>query len=40
MDSYKNTEIDTDVDYSSIRVDNEIKEASISLYKICCCFTG
>ena len=28
MDGYKNTEIDTDVDYSSIRVDNEIEEAS------------
>ena len=40
MDSYQNTEIDTDVDYSSIRVDNEIKEASISSYKICCCFIG
>ena len=28
IDSYKNTEIDTDVDYNSIRVDNEIEEAS------------
>ena len=28
MDGYKNTEIDTAVDYSSIRVDNEIEEAS------------
>ena len=28
MDGYKNTEIDTDVDYSSVRVDNEIEEAS------------
>ena len=28
MDGYRNTEIDTDVDYSSIRVDNEIEEAS------------
>ena len=28
MDGYKNTEIDADVDYSSIRVDNEIEEAS------------
>ena len=27
-DGYRNTEIDTDVDYSSIRVDNEIEEAS------------
>ena len=40
MDGYKNTEIDTDVDYSSIRVDNEIEEASISSNKICCCFIG
>ena len=28
MDGYKNTEIDTDVDYNSIRVDNEIEQAS------------
>ena len=40
MDGYRNTEIETDVDYSSIRVDNEIEEASISSYKICCGFIG
>ena len=28
MDGYKNTEIVTDVDHNSIRVDNEIEEAS------------
>ena len=28
MNGYKNTEIDTDVDYNSIRVDNEMEEAS------------
>ena len=28
MDGYRNTEIDSGVEYSSIRVDNEIEEAS------------
>ena len=28
MDGYKNTEIDADVDYNRIRVDNEIEQAS------------